>query len=69
MYPETGDRAIIPLPRCAEDLGPGGRTMLARAEAAGIIKPHRTPTGREYLTPNEYEAAFHFARTGEAQKR
>jgi hypothetical protein len=64
----TGNLAVIPKPR-ASHFVEGGPTVVDRAVAKGVIKPHRTPTGREYLTPYDFEALVRFSRGGDAQER
>jgi hypothetical protein len=56
--PDPKDMPVIPRGRAERAVG--GETMFKRAEQAGVISPHRTPTGREYLTPAEFERLIAF---------
>jgi hypothetical protein len=60
--PLTADLPVIPRARGQQALGGDiTGTIFTQAETAGVVKLHRSPTGREFITPRQFEALFKFA--------
>jgi hypothetical protein len=64
MAQDPRDLPAIPKGRVEHFVG--GPTVYRRAVEAGVIDPSRTPTGREYVTPADFELAVTWA--GEREK-